>query len=162
MRLRHPAVAATALGLAAAVVPATPAGAATPDREFGYGAVVTIHRADGSTYQCGISARFIWHLGEDTPDDDWLFASTQAPSGADPDCEYASHSVVTLHWSADGNATFSKYSYTAEGSKNQDIYAPPTANSVGGAFYNHPSSEHHWIFSNCASNCDIVHTFNPK
>ena len=164
MRLRRPAVAATALGLAGALLPSTSATAATPDRVFAYSDDVTVHRPDGSTYQCTVFARFVWHLGEDRPDDDSLFASTGIQiDGSDAfECEFGVHNVVTLHWSADGSNNSSDYSYTAEGQKNQDIYAPPTVSSGGGSFYQNPSSEHRWVFPNCASDCEFTHTLNPK
>ena len=159
MRLRRPALAASTLGLAGALVPAMTAGAATPDREFQYIDDVTITRPGGSTYTCEVAARFVWHLGEDTPDDDTLFASTSV-QGDHQECEEV-HNVVTLRWFDLGDNTAGNFTYTSEGQKAQEITAPP-AFTDDGAAYEDPSSEHRWVFPNCASNCEVVHTFNPK
>ena len=68
---------------------------------------------------------------------------------------------MTLRWFDFGNNTAGNFTYTAEGQKQQDIVAPP-AYTEDGAAYEDPSSEHHWVFPNCASNCEVVHTFSPK
>ena len=161
MRRRHPAIAASALGLAGALLPATTASAATPDRVFTYSNDVTVHRPDGSTYECQLSARLQWHLGEATPRDDTLFASTSIQSGDFEECEVGATNVVTLRWFDAGPGVDSDVTYTREGKKAQQILAPP-AYTEDGAAYEHPSSEHRWVFDDCVGTCEFTHTFTPK
>jgi hypothetical protein len=162
MRFRRPAVAATAVGLAGALLPVTEAVATTPDRVFQYSEVVVIRRPDGSTYECQTDARLVWHLGEDGAADDSLFASTTSEPGAAQECEEV-HKSVTLRWHGDGPGgnTASDYTFTAEGQKAQELFAPPP-NNPNGPGYEDVSSEHRWLFPNCAANCEVTHIFKPK
>jgi hypothetical protein len=152
---------ATAVGVAGALLPVSEAVAATPDRAFQYSEVVVIRRPDGSTYECQTAARLVWHLGEDGAADDSLFASTTTEPGAAPECEEV-HMSVTLRWHGDGPGgnTASDYTFTAEGQKAQELFASPP-NPEGSGFED-VRSEHRWVFPNCASNCEITHTFTPK
>jgi hypothetical protein len=164
MRFRRPAVAATALGLAGALVPATGAQAATGVRQFQHDEVVVVRRPDGSTYDCQLESRLIWNLGGEGPEDDTLFASTAIKTRPDDafECESV-HNVVTLHWHDEGTNTASDFTYTAEGQKTQEVFAPPAFTDDGVAYEN-PRSEHRWVFDTCAATCEFTytHTFTPK
>jgi hypothetical protein len=105
----------------------------------------------------------VWHLGEDTPEDDSPYALTgvRLRSGDALECEFDPHNVATLRWYDVGSNNASRYTYTAEGQKNQEVFAPP-AFTEGGTAYEDPSSEHRWVFPHCAADCEFTHTFNPK
>jgi hypothetical protein len=121
--------------------------------------VVSIRRPDGSTYECQIGAHLDWHLGEEDPEDDSLFASTTSEPGAAFECEEM-HKVVTLRWSTRAT-TPRRTSPTRLRVRRTRTSSRRPAFTDDGAAYEDVSSEHRWVFPNCASNCERVHTFSP-
>jgi hypothetical protein len=167
MRLRRPAVAATSLGLAGALLPATGAAAAEPNRHVVVTEDVTYEDIFGGTSTCTVTGRLDWILGEDGSQDNTLFATTSIGGGSD--CGSGDPSFlnagVTLRWTNHGFRRSQTYTYTGEG----DVEITVSGQATPYNFYNdrfgadQVSSTHTASFADCVSNCEWSRTLTfPK
>ena len=172
MRLRRPALAASARGLAGALIPASGAAAET-DRHVVISEDVTYETSSGGVGHCTVIARLDWVFGEEG---DRLSASTEitgTPGRPSNECAggypYDMDAAVTLRWRESQYRRGQTYTYTNEG----DVFvyvsggATPYDDSSGlGTPPESISSEHHAKISAyaCAANCEWSRTltFNSK
>ncbi len=157
MRLRRPVIAASALGLAGALLPTSGAVAAT-DQTVTFSEEVTYQDRNGSSVTCDVNASLYWTLGGEGPEDDTLTAYTSGGAGS---CRLSSIGSVTLRWSMDYYRHSLNHSHTAEGNEGYAAVTadPPSQFSEG---YRAVSSEHRVVFGECSSNCVWTHTITPK
>jgi hypothetical protein len=173
MRLRRPAIAATTLGLAAALLPANGAAAAEPaDRHVVYSENLTYvsGSGDGTTHYCTVVARLDWTFGQQGREDDLLSASTDIQSTpGKPACVVdVSFQVasVTMRWRYNDFRLFQLKEYSSEGL----VFAEVSEGTWPFDAYDdytgseRVTSEHHAEFVDCSSNCEWSHTltFNSK
>jgi hypothetical protein len=156
-------MAATGLGVAAALLPASGAAAET-DRYLSTREEVTYRETDGSLVKCLVRASLEWTFGGDGPEDDRLSASTSVWSNFDDPnasnwCEF-SQSSVTLRWNMLDYLWGANHTYTGEGGDYVQITAPPPGTYSDG--YTRVSSEHRVVLAECSSGCVWTHTFSPK
>jgi hypothetical protein len=166
MRLRRPAIAATTLGLAGALLPASSAAAAEPaDRHVVFSEDVTYVTPGGTQRTCNVIARLNWTFGEEGPQDNTLSASTEVDNNCSGEPSFL-HAAVTLRWTNHGYRRTQTYTYSSEG----DVIAAVSGQATPYNTYNDGfgadgvSSEHHFEFVDCSSNCEWSHTltFNSK
>jgi hypothetical protein len=170
MRLRRAAVAATALGLAGALLPASGAAAET-DRHVVFSEDVTYQSKFSWVGHCRVIVRLDWVFSQDG---NRLSASTEitgTPGRPSYECAggypYDMNAAVTLRWSESQYRRNQTYSYTNEG----DVFvyvsggATPYDQSSGlGTPPDSVSSEHNAQFADCTADCEWSHTltFNSK
>ena len=161
MRIKRPVVAATALGIAGAVLPTSPALAG--EAHLQTGERVTVRGTDGASHECRILVAFDHYLGSEGSYDDEISGSTGVGAdvtGSGEDeffCEAAEVSVA-LRWHATHSNSADNRTYLVEGWGN--VYAwHGDAPALG---YENANSEHRVHFPNCTANCDRVYRFAPK
>ena len=161
MRLRRSAIAATSLGLAGALLPASGA-AAEPDRHREYSEEVTFQDPSGNTETCTVFARLHWSLPDDGPRT--LSATTEIFCNEPPSFPSDLKAGVTLGWTNHDFRRSQTYRYSAEGDVEVTVSGQATPldpNTHFGA--NEVSSEHHAEFVDCVSNCEWSRTLTfPK
>ena len=173
MRLRRPAIAATTLGLAGALLPASGAAAAEPpDRHVLLREDVTYQSEFGHTGHCTVQARLEWVFGQEGSQDDVLKASTYiypTPGYPEHDCangeDFWMNAGVTLRWTYSGIRRYQTYTYSAEGNVFAEVSDSVYPYESGhGTEAESISSEHRADFTDCASNCEWSRTltFNSK
>jgi hypothetical protein len=176
MRLRRPAIAATTLGLAGALLPASGAAAEPADRHVVFSEDVTYQTNSGSVGYCTVIARLDWVFGQAGTEDDWLSASTEitgTPGHPSYECAggipYDMNAAVTLRWSESQFRRNQTYTYTNEGDVFvyvSDWATPYDDSSHLGTPPESVSSEHNAQITayDCAANCEWSHTltFNSK
>ncbi len=171
MRLRHPLVAASTLGLADALLPASGAAAAEPDRHVVFTEDV-IYQSNFIARHCTVVARLDWYLGEAGPQDNVLSATTEIQgTPGHNDCLTGEPSFlnagVTLRWTNHDFRRDQTYTYTGEGNVEITVSGAATpCNFYGDGFgADGVSSEHRARFADCtAGDCEWSHTltFNSK
>ena len=171
MRLRRPAIAATTLGLAGALLPASGAAAAEPaDRHVVHSEDVTYESGNGTTHDCTVVARLDWTFGQEGREDDVLSASTDIQSTpGKPACVVdVSFQVasVTMRWRYTNFRLSQRKEYSSVGLVFAEVSEGTWPFDVYGDFTgaDRVSSEHHAEFVDCSSNCAWSHTltFNSK
>jgi hypothetical protein len=167
MQLRHAAVSAAGLGLTGALLPASGASAAEPNRQVVVTEDVTYQSDVTGTAHCTVVARLDWVLGADGPDDNVLSATTEirpTPGFDEGDCAFGDpfsmNAGVTLRWRNDEFRRSQTYSYTAEG----DVVVTVSNRATPYNFYgdgigaSDVSSTHTAQFADCVANCDWSRT----
>jgi hypothetical protein len=160
MRLRRPAIAATSLGLAGALLPASGAVAET-DRHHEYREEVTFQTPSGEE-TCTLVARLDWTFGDEGPQDDVLSASTSA-EGCNVAFPSWAQATVTLRWTTHEFRRSQRHTHTSEGDMVGAVSTPATPLDPDTHFgTDGVSSEHHVEFTYCDSNCEWSHTLTTK
>jgi hypothetical protein len=172
MRLRRPVVAASALGLAGALLP-TSGAAAEADRHAVFIEDITYQKTGGGVGHCTVEAHLDWVFGQEGTSDDFLRASTwirQTPGHSESECTggfpYDKDAGVTLHWTDHQFRQDHTYNYNSEGDVQVAVAGLATpydeSSHIGADGVSSDHTAH--LAWDCAANCEWSHTltFNPK